>query len=134
MAEQVILREVGLRDGIQMAKCFLDTKHKLDWALRSQAAGIREMELTSFVPAKVVPQFADAEELAKYLPQLSGIVASALVPNLKGVVCGTKLKSKYLDSPTACLCCQGLDPPYKTWFDCSLPCCACFANSQSDGP
>lgn len=84
MAEQVILREVGLRDGIQMAKCFLDTKHKLDWALRSQATGIREMELTSFVPAKVVPQFADAEELAKYLPQLSGIVASALVPNLKG--------------------------------------------------
>jgi hydroxymethylglutaryl-CoA lyase len=84
MAEQVILREVGLRDGIQMAKCFLDTKHKLDWAVRSRDAGIREIELTSFVPAKVVPQFSDADELARNLSQLSGVVASALVPNLKG--------------------------------------------------
>ena len=84
MADQVVLREVGLRDGIQMAKRFLETKHKLDWALRAQAAGIREIELTSFVPPKVVPQFADADELAKSLPQLSSVVASALVPNLKG--------------------------------------------------
>jgi hydroxymethylglutaryl-CoA lyase len=84
MAEQVTLREVGLRDGIQMAKSFLATKHKLDWAVRSRDAGIREIELTSFVPAKVVPQFSDADELAKNLSQLSGVVASALVPNLKG--------------------------------------------------
>jgi len=84
MAEQVTLREVGLRDGIQMAKIFLATKHKLDWAVRSRDAGIREIELTSFVPAKVVPQFSDADELAKNLSQLSGVVASALVPNLKG--------------------------------------------------
>ena len=84
MADKVVLREVGLRDGIQMAKRFLETKHKLDWALRAQAAGIREIELTSFEPPKVVPQFADADELAKSLPQLSSVVASALVPNLKG--------------------------------------------------
>ncbi len=84
MAEQVILREVGPRDGIQMAKRFLETERKLEWALRLEAAGIREIELTSFVPAKVVPQFADADELAKSLPQLGGVVVSALVPNLKG--------------------------------------------------
>ncbi|MGV6874747.1 hydroxymethylglutaryl-CoA lyase [Pseudochelatococcus sp. B33] len=84
MAEQAILREVGLRDGIQMAARFLETERKLEWALRLKAAGIREIELTSFVPPKVVPQFADADELAKSLPQLGGVVASALVPNLKG--------------------------------------------------
>lgn len=84
MAEQVILREVGPRDGIQMAKRFLETERKLEWALRLQAAGIREIELTSFVPPKVVPQFADAGELAKSLPQLAGVIPSALVPNLKG--------------------------------------------------
>ncbi len=84
MAEQITLREVGLRDGIQMAKSFLATDHKVDWALRIQAAGLREIELTSFVPPKIVPQFSDADELAKNLPQLNGVVASALVPNLKG--------------------------------------------------
>lgn len=84
MAEHVILREVGLRDGIQMAKRFLETDRKLEWALRLKAAGVAEIELTSFVPPKVVPQFADADELAKSLPQLAGAVCSALVPNLKG--------------------------------------------------
>ena len=84
MAEHVILREVGLRDGIQMARTFLATDHKRDWALRLQQAGVREIELTSFVPAKVVPQFADADALARCIPELAGVVASALVPNLKG--------------------------------------------------
>lgn len=84
MSEQVILREVGLRDGIQMAKRFLETERKLEWAQRLKAAGVREIELTSFVPPKIVPQFADADELAKSLPALSGVVSSALVPNLKG--------------------------------------------------
>ena len=84
MADQVVLREVGLRDGIQMAKRFVETAYKREWALRLQAAGVREIELTSFVPPKVVPQFADADELAGVIPELSGVVASALVPNLKG--------------------------------------------------
>ena len=84
MTEHITLREVGLRDGIQMAKQFLATEHKLDWALRTQAAGLQEIELTSFVPAKIVPQFADADELANFLPQLNKVVASALVPNFKG--------------------------------------------------
>lgn len=84
MAEKVVLREVGPRDGIQMAKRFLETERKLEWARRLKNAGIREIELTSFVPPKIVPQFADADEVAKGLPQLQGVVASALIPNLKG--------------------------------------------------
>ncbi len=84
MSKKVILREVGLRDGIQMARTFLATEHKRDWAKALIEAGVREIELTSFVPPKVVPQFADADQLAAYLPELGGAVCSALVPNLKG--------------------------------------------------
>lgn len=84
MAERVTLREVGLRDGIQMAASFLPTERKREWAFRLRDAGVREIELTSFVPPRVVPQFADAAELARIVPELDGVVASALVPNLKG--------------------------------------------------
>ncbi|WP_415392517.1 hydroxymethylglutaryl-CoA lyase [Paracoccus sp. SJTW-4] len=84
MAERVTLREVGLRDGIQMAASFLPTERKREWAFRLRDAGLREIELTSFVPPRVVPQFADAAELARIVPELHGVVASALVPNLKG--------------------------------------------------
>ncbi|MHC5232418.1 hydroxymethylglutaryl-CoA lyase [Brucella sp. LJL56] len=84
MAEHVTLREVGLRDGIQMAKRFLETDRKREWVRRLIAAGVREIELTSFVPPKIVPQFADADVLATSLPDFSGAVCSALVPNLKG--------------------------------------------------
>lgn len=84
MADRVTLREVGLRDGIQMASRFLPTEHKREWALRLREAGVAEIELTSFVPPKVVPQFADADQLAGILPELGDVTASALVPNLKG--------------------------------------------------
>ena len=84
MAERVTLREVGLRDGIQMAASFLPTERKREWAFRLRDVGLREIELTSFVPPRVVPQFADAAELARIVPELDGVVASALVPNLKG--------------------------------------------------
>ncbi|TWI31291.1 hydroxymethylglutaryl-CoA lyase [Paracoccus sulfuroxidans] len=84
MPDRVILREVGLRDGIQMAARFLPTERKREWALRLRDAGVAEIELTSFVPPKNVPQFADAAEVAGVIPELTGVVPSALVPNLKG--------------------------------------------------
>lgn len=83
MTEQVIVREVGLRDGIQMLP-FLATGRKREWAMRLKDVGVREIELTSFVPPKVIPQFVDAGEMAQMLPDLAGVTASALVPNLKG--------------------------------------------------
>lgn len=84
MNKTVSLREVGLRDGIQMARTFLATEYKRRWALVLAKAGVREIELTSFVPPKIVPQFADADLLATSLTELDGIICSALVPNLKG--------------------------------------------------
>lgn len=84
MTERAHLREVGLRDGLQMVKTILTPEQKLEWCRREAAAGVREIEVTSFVPAKVVPQFGDAAEVAAGALKIGGFEASALVPNLKG--------------------------------------------------
>lgn len=86
MTEKVILREVGLRDGIQMVKTTLATADKLAFARAAAAAGIPEIEATSFVPPHILPQFADAAEVAAGLRDLPGATVSALVVNLKGAV------------------------------------------------
>jgi hydroxymethylglutaryl-CoA lyase len=84
VAEKASVREVGLRDGLQLVRTMLSSAQKLEWCRRAAAAGVREIEVTSFVPAKVVPQFADAEEVARGALEVEGITAAALVPNLKG--------------------------------------------------
>jgi hydroxymethylglutaryl-CoA lyase len=84
MAEHIHIREVGPRDGLQMVAVTLTSEQKLEWCRRARDAGIEEIEVTSFVPPSVVPQFADATEVARGAVALGGFVAAALVPNLKG--------------------------------------------------
>ena len=84
MAETVHIREVGPRDGLQMVKQILSTDRKLEWCRRAVEAGIAEVEVTSFVPPKVLPQYADAVEVALGALEIPGLRAAALVPNLKG--------------------------------------------------
>ena len=85
MAREIAhIREVGPRDGLQMVQDFLPTAAKLDWCRAATQAGIREIEVTSFVPPKVVPQFADAMDVASGALAMGGFTAAALVPNLKG--------------------------------------------------
>src|SRR5262245_14650544 len=84
MAEHVQIREVGPRDGLQLIKQMLTVDQKLEWCRRSRDAGMEEVEVTSFVPASVVPQFADAADVARGAVALGGFTAAALVPNLKG--------------------------------------------------
>ena len=84
MREKAHVREVGLRDGLQLVKTVLTTEQKLEWCRRTVAAGVAEIEVTSFVPAKVVPQFVDAEAVARGAAAMGGFMATALVPNLKG--------------------------------------------------
>lgn len=83
-AEKAFLHEVGPRDGLQMVKTILTTEQKVEWCRRAAAAGIPEIEVTSFVPPSVVPQFADAADVARATVALGGFEASALIPNLKG--------------------------------------------------
>jgi hydroxymethylglutaryl-CoA lyase len=88
MRPHAIIREVGLRDGLQLVKSFLATERKIAWCRQEVAAGLKEVEVTSFVPPSIVPQFADAAEVAQAAVQIDGLAVAALVPNLKGATRG----------------------------------------------
>ena len=82
--DPVVVREVGLRDGLQSIARTVPTEHKLQWLRDSHAAGLREIEVGSFVPARLLPQLADTAALVDAARALPGLVTSVLVPNLKG--------------------------------------------------
>jgi hydroxymethylglutaryl-CoA lyase len=84
--QPVTVREVGLRDGLQSIARTLPTVHKLEWLRAAHAAGQREIEVGSFVPARLLPQLADTTELVAVAKTLPGLVTSVLVPNLKGAM------------------------------------------------
>ncbi|CAN7718928.1 hydroxymethylglutaryl-CoA lyase [Acidovorax sp. LjRoot66] len=79
-----VIREVGLRDGLQSIATILPTEHKRAWIRAAHAAGQREIEVGSFVPARLLPQLADTAELLAFAKTLPGLFASVLVPNLRG--------------------------------------------------
>ncbi len=76
--------EVGPRDGLQIAKSVMPTHLKKRWIAASAAAGLREVEVCSFVPAKVVPGMADAAEVTAYARTIAGLHVAVLVPNARG--------------------------------------------------
>lgn len=84
LPQRVVIREVGLRDGLQIVPRVVPTAAKLEWIRDAHAAGQRELEVGSFVPARLMPQLADTAEVLAYAKTLPGLVASVLVPNLKG--------------------------------------------------
>ena len=86
----VIVRDVGPRDGLQLVKQVLPTATKLDWIRADIAAGVPEVEVCSFVPARVIAQFGDAVDVATQAAALEGYEGSALTPNLKGAQIGFK--------------------------------------------
>jgi len=81
---QATVREVGLRDGLQSISRIVPTERKKAWIDAAHAAGQREIEVGSFVPARLLPQLADTMELLEHAAQLPGLSASVLVPNMKG--------------------------------------------------
>jgi hydroxymethylglutaryl-CoA lyase len=87
----VIVREVGLRDGLQIHPTFMPTERKLAWIQAEAAAGVSEIEVTSYVPARIIPQFADAEEVTHRALAIPGLTVSALIPNLRGAERGIEL-------------------------------------------
>ncbi len=91
MARDVILREVGLRDGLQSVATFVETADKLDWIRREAAAGVAEIEVTSYVPPKLLPQFVDAEAVTTESLRIPGLTVAALVPNSRGAQRGLEL-------------------------------------------
>ena len=81
---QAVIREVGLRDGLQSIATVLPTARKIEWIRAAYAAGQREIEVGSFVPPRLLPQLADTAEVLAFARTLPGLQASVLVPNLQG--------------------------------------------------
>lgn len=82
--QSAVIREVGLRDGLQSIQTVLSTERKKEWIRDAYAAGQREIEVGSFVPARLLPQLADTAELVAYARTLPGLFVSVLVPNMRG--------------------------------------------------
>ncbi|MBA2675058.1 hydroxymethylglutaryl-CoA lyase [Ramlibacter sp.] len=84
MPQRAVIREVGPRDGLQILQRVVPTATKLAWIRGAYDAGQREIEVGSFVPARLMPQLADTAEVLAFAKTLPGLTASVLVPNLKG--------------------------------------------------
>ena len=91
MGDSVQIREVGMRDGLQSIAEILPTEVKLAWLDAEYAAGVREIEVSSFVPPKLLPQLADAEAVVNHALTLPGLKVSALIPNSRGAERGLAL-------------------------------------------
>ena len=81
---EIHICEVGPRDGLQNAKHLMSTEAKKAWIRALAAAGLREIEVGSFVPPKLIPAMADTGEIVQFARTLPGVTVVALAPNLKG--------------------------------------------------
>jgi len=80
----VLVSEVGPRDGLQSIRSIMPLEAKQAWIAAEAAAGVTEIEVGSFVPAKLLPQLADTAEVVAYARTIPGLTVAVLVPNLKG--------------------------------------------------
>ena len=84
MATHVLVSEVGPRDGLQSIRPIMPLEAKKAWIAAEAAAGVTEIEVGSFVPAKLLPQLADTADVVAYARTIPGLTVAVLVPNLKG--------------------------------------------------
>jgi hydroxymethylglutaryl-CoA lyase len=96
---KAILREMGLRDGLQSVATIVPTEAKKEWIRAAYEAGEREIEVGSFVPARLLPQLADTAEVLAFAQTLPGLRASVLVPNMKGAERAIECKAELMLLP-----------------------------------
>lgn len=87
---EITLSEVGPRDGLQSIKQIMPLEVKKAWVSAEAAAGVREIEVGSFVSPKLLPQLADTAELVAHARTIEGLHVAVLVPNLKGAEAAVK--------------------------------------------
>lgn len=80
----ILVSEVGPRDGLQSIRQVMSTAAKCEWVTLLAAAGVREIEVGSFLPPSVLPQMADTAEVVAHARTITGLCVAALVPNLRG--------------------------------------------------
>ncbi len=97
MKNSIQIREVGLRDGLQLSKTKLSSEIKIKWCSLQSQAGFKEIEVTSFVPPSVLPQFSDASKIVYASNKINNLIPSVLVPNLKGALIALDNNSKKIN-------------------------------------
>lgn len=83
-ATRVLISEVGPRDGLQNCKPIMALDKKLEWIRQAAKAGLTEIEVGSFVSARILPQMADTAEVVKGAREIDGLTVAVLAPNLRG--------------------------------------------------
>ncbi|CAB3843708.1 hydroxymethylglutaryl-CoA lyase [Achromobacter animicus] len=101
MNQEVRLCEVGPRDGLQMAKGMMPGADKLRWIRQLAAAGLREIEVGSFVSPRLVPQMADTGDILPEVLKIDGLTVCALACNLKGAIAAYEAGAHVLAFPVS---------------------------------
>ena len=110
----VLISEVGPRDGLQSVAAIMPTADKLRWIDALYAAGLREIEVASFVPARLLPQMADAAEVVRHAVSLPGLTVVALVPNRRGAEAALAAGVHKLTLPVSASAAHSLANVHKT--------------------
>jgi hydroxymethylglutaryl-CoA lyase len=95
----ILVSEVGPRDGLQSISSVMPTDAKKCWIKAEFEAGIREIEVGSFVPANLLPQLADTAELVAFARGIDGLAVAALVPNFYGAQSAVEAKVHKMSIP-----------------------------------
>ncbi len=98
---EVLISEVGPRDGLQSVKATMSTPDKCRWIDALALAGLREIEVASFVPARLLPQMADAAWVVQHALRHTGWRVMALVPNLQGAQAALAAGAQKLSLPVS---------------------------------
>jgi hydroxymethylglutaryl-CoA lyase len=95
----VLVSEVGPRDGLQSIRSIMPLSAKQAWIAAEAAAGVTEIEVGSFVPARLLPQLADTAEVVAYARTIPGLTVAVLVPNLKGAAAAVQAGAHKITIP-----------------------------------
>lgn len=102
MSGKILISEVGPRDGLQSIKSIMPLAAKKAWIDAEAAAGVTEIEVGSFVPAKLLPQLADTAEVVAHARSIPGLTVAVLVPNLKGAEAAVAAGAHKITIPLSC--------------------------------
>ena len=102
MTHKILISEVGPRDGLQSIKPTMPLAAKKAWIDAEAAAGVTEIEVGSFVPAKILPQLADTAEVVAHARGIPGLTVAVLVPNLRGAEAAVAAGAHKITIPLSC--------------------------------
>jgi len=102
MTQDILISEVGPRDGLQSIKPVMPLPAKKAWISALAAAGVREIEVGSFVPAHILPQLADTADVVAHARSIPELTVAVLVPNLKGAEAAVKAGAHKITIPLSC--------------------------------